>query len=236
MSIRSLPQKYSDLQALAHDYLIADRALNLHAYILEHGKLVDVLAEQKERCLLDVGCGGGQSAIRLKERYPHLCLAGIDLSTGQIARARRRAQRKGYAIQFEVADAQTLPFPDASFDVVYSFGSAKHWPDPLRGFGECWRVLKPGGELLVADATSDATPEQVENFYAIARLPRLFQRPVAAMLYQRMFRPARSVETYRQIAAQLQMPQGTVSHLPAMPAFLFRTQKPQTTQNPAGEP
>jgi hypothetical protein len=46
------------------------------------------------------------------------------------------------------------------------------------------------------------------------------------MLHQRMFRPARSVEAYQQIAAQLQMPPGTVSQLPSMPAFLFRTQKP----------
>jgi len=227
LNIPHLPEKYSNLQAWAHDYLIADRALYLHAYILEHGKLVDVLAEQKERCLLDIGCGGGQSAIRLKEHYPHLCLAGIDLSIDQITRARQRARRKGYAIQFKVADAQALPFPGASFDVVYSFGSAKHWPDPLKGFSECWRVLKPGGELLVADATSDATSEQVENFYAIARFPRLFQKPVAAILYQRMFRPARTVETYQQIAERLHMPQGTVSHLPSMPAFLFRTQKPQ---------
>ena len=78
----------------------------------------------------------------------------------------------------------------------------------------------------MADATSDATPQEVENFYAIARLPRLLKKPVAAVLYRRMFQPARSVEAYRQIAAELQMPQGTVSHLPYMPAFLFRTRKP----------
>ena len=227
MNNSSLPEKYSMFQAWVHDYLIADRALALHAYIIEHGKLVNILAENKERCLLDVGCGGGQSAIRLKEHYPHLHLAGIDLSEEQIARALQRAQRKGFTIQFEVADAQQLPYPDANFDVVYSFGSAKHWPDPLKGFSECWRVLKSGGELLVADATSDATPEQVENFYAIAGFPRVFKKPVAAILYQRMFCPARSLETYQQIAAQLEMPQGTVSHLHSMPAFLFRTQKPQ---------
>jgi hypothetical protein len=87
-------------------------------------------------------------------------------------------------------------------------------------------VLKPGGELLVADAT----PEQVGDFYTIVRFPTLFQKPVAAMLYQRMFRPSRSVETYQQIAAQSQMPQGTVSHLPSMSAFLFRTQKPHPTR------
>ena len=226
MSSSNLPQAYTSFQAWVHDHLIADRALYLHAYIIEHGKLEDVLAERKERLLLDVGCGGGQSAIRLKQQYPHLCLTGIDLSVGQIARANQRAQQKGYTIQFEVADAQALPFPEASFDVVYSFGSAKHWPDPLEGFAECWRVLKPGGELLVADATSDATPDQVENFYAIARFPRLFQKLVAGVLYQRMFGPAFSVEYYTQLAAQLHMPAGTVSHLPNMPAFLFRTQKP----------
>jgi ubiquinone/menaquinone biosynthesis C-methylase UbiE len=222
----SIPQRYSSIQALAHDFLIGQRALALHAYILEHTKLADVIAEPKERYLLDVGCGGGQSAIRLKERYPHLLLAGIDLSSDQITRSRQRARRRGYAIQFEVADAQALPFQDASFDVVYSFGSAKHWPDPLKGFGECWRVLKPGGELLVSDATSDATPEQVGNFFAIAGFPKIFQKPVTAILRQRMFRPARSVEFYKKIAAQLNMPEGTVSHLPNMPAFLFRTRKP----------
>jgi ubiquinone/menaquinone biosynthesis C-methylase UbiE len=227
MTSGSMPGRYSRVQAWAHDTLIADRALNLHDYILEYGRLVEILAGTRDRSLLDVGCGGGQAAIRLKERYPHLCLTGIDLSADMIARARQRAQQKGFAIQFEVADAESLPYPDASFDVVYSFGSAKHWPDPLKGFGECWRVLKPDGELLVADATSDATLDQVENFYAIARFPRLLQKPVAAVLYQRMFRPARSIETYRQIAAQLQMPQGTVSQLQDMPAFLFRTQKRQ---------
>jgi ubiquinone/menaquinone biosynthesis C-methylase UbiE len=226
MLSENLTRKYSSPEAWFHDYVIADRALNLHAYILEYGKLVDVLSEKKERSLLDVGCGGGQSAIRLKQLYPYLQLTGIDLSPDQIARARQRAQDKRLVIEFETADAQALPYPDASFDIVYSFGSAKHWPEPLKGFGECWRVLKPGGELLIADATSDATREQVENFYAIAGFPKIFQKPVSAMLHKRMFRPARSIETYRQIAAQLQMPQGTVSQLPSMPAFLFRTQKP----------
>ena len=159
MLISNLNKKYSSPEAWLHDYIIADRALNLHAYIIEHAKLKEALALQKEQRLLDVGCGGGQSAIRLK------------------------------------------------------------------GLGECWRVLKPGGELLVADATSDATLEQVENFYMIAHFPRLFQKPAAAMLYQRMFQPARSLETYQQIAEQLQMPPGSVSQLPNMPAFLFRTQK-----------
>jgi ubiquinone/menaquinone biosynthesis C-methylase UbiE len=221
-----MPERYSRLQSWAHDTLIADRALNLHDYIIEHSKLVDILSEKVERNLLDVGCGGGQAAIRMKERYPYLHITGIDTSKEMIASASRRARSKGYAIRFEVADAQALPFPDASLDVVYSFGSAKHWPDPLKGMSECWRVLRPGGELLVSDATSDATLQEVHNFYSIAGLPNLLKKPVSAILYRRMFKPARSLSAYHQIAVELQMPAGTVSHLPSMPAFLFRTRKP----------
>ena len=228
MTSGSMPRMYSRVQAWAHDTFVADRALRLHDYILEYGKLIEILAETTERSLLDVGCGGGQAAIRMKERYPHLNLTGIDLSEWMIASARQRARNKGCVIRFEVADALALPFLDASFEAVYSFGSAKHWPDPLKGFGECWRVLKPGGELLVADATSDATLQEVENFFAIARFPSLLKKPVVAILYRHMFRPARPVQTYRQIATELQMPEGTVSHLPSMPAFLFRTRKPST--------
>jgi len=227
MLLTNLAQKYSRLEAWFYDYVIAERALNLHIYLLKSGKMEDVLAVKKERSLLDVGCGGGHFAIRLKELYPHVQLTGIDLSPDQITRAMQRAQQKELSMTFEVADAQALPYPDASFDIVYSFGSAKHWPDPLKGVGECWRVLKPGGEFLVADATSDATPEQVANFYTIAGFPDFFKKPATAILYRRLFHPARSIERYRQIADHLQMPQGTVSQLPSMPAFLFCTRKPQ---------
>ncbi len=226
MTSTNMPERYSNVQAWAHDTFIADRALRLHHYILESGQLIEILAEKRERRLLDVGCGGGQAAIRMKEQYPHLNLTGIDLSEWMIAGARRRAFSRGYDIQLEVADVLALPFPNASFDVVYSFGSAKHWPDPLKGFGECWRVLKPGGELLVADATSDATSQEIENFFEIAGFPSLLKKPAAGILSRRMFRPARSVESYRQIAAELRMPKRTVSQLPSMPAFIFRTRKP----------
>jgi ubiquinone/menaquinone biosynthesis C-methylase UbiE len=229
MNISEVPKRYTGLQSWAHDHLIAGRALKLHAHILEHTGLAEILAEQRERTVLDVGCGGGQALLRMNERYPHLRLTGVDLSADQITRARQRARRKGCVLQLHVADAQALPLADGSFDVVFSFGSAKHWPDPLKGVSECWRVLKAGGELLVADATSDATMEDAINFYRISGFPRLLQKPITAILYNRMFRPALPVETYRRIAVQLEMPPGTVSQLPSMPAFLFRTRKPQAT-------
>lgn len=126
MKYFQLTRKYSNLEDWQHDAVIADRALYLHTYLIEHSRLGAVLAEKRPRRLLDVGCGGGQSAFRLKELHPYLEITGIDLPAGQIERARERARRKSLALQFQAADAQCLPFPDASFYTVYSFDSAKH--------------------------------------------------------------------------------------------------------------
>ncbi len=63
-------ERYSDLEAWLHDSLIGKRALNLHAHILKESGLLDVLTEGKARDVLDVGCGGGQSALRLKALFP----------------------------------------------------------------------------------------------------------------------------------------------------------------------
>jgi len=219
-------QRYSNLEAWLYDKLIGERTVNVHAYVLQQVKLSDILAEQQARSVLDVGCGGGQAVLRLKQRYPHLQLIGVDLSESQIIRAQQRARQRGQAVQFTVANAQALPFLDQSFDVVYSFGSVKHWPDPRQGIAECWRVLKAGGELLLLDNTSDATREQVRGMYEMAGLPRLLERPITAIVYRLMVPPARPMRIYQQIAAQVGMPPGTVTQLPDLPAFLFRTQKP----------
>ena len=123
----------------------------------------------------DVGCGGGQSAIHMKELYPHLDLTGIDLSEDQITRARKRCRAKGVQIRIETADAQHLPFTDEEFDVVYSFGSAKHWPEPRVGISESGGS-QTGGELCIADATSDATREEIDSFFDISQFPGILSR------------------------------------------------------------
>ncbi len=59
MLLTNLTQKHSNSEAWLHDYLSADRSVSLHAYFFEHGNLVDVLAKEIARSLLDVGCGVG---------------------------------------------------------------------------------------------------------------------------------------------------------------------------------
>lgn len=101
--------------------------------------------------IVDVGCGIGGSSLYLAQRY-HATVAGITLSPVQAARATERAKEAGLAdkTQFHVADALNMPFADASFDLVWSLESGEHMPDKKQFLQECYRVLKPGGLLIMA--------------------------------------------------------------------------------------
>lgn len=104
--------------------------------------------------LLDVGCGTGGVTIPAGIRVGATgSAAGIDPSPEMIAIARRKANRAGAAIDFRVGVIESLPFPDETFDVVTSSLMMHHLPDHVReaGLAEVYRVLKPGGRLLIAD-------------------------------------------------------------------------------------
>jgi SAM-dependent methyltransferase len=105
--------------------------------------------------ILDVGCGKGTLAIEVARHWSVGRIAGIDPSTEQIARARRKAARRNVPISFQVGVIEQLPFPDRSFDVVFSTLMMHHLPAPLKrqGLSEIARVLKPGGRLVIADFT-----------------------------------------------------------------------------------
>ena len=75
--------------------------------------------------------------------------SGVDLSQSSLDQARRRCELAGLRHDLRVADAENLPFPDATFDVVYSYGVMHHSPDTARCLREASRVLKPGGEARI---------------------------------------------------------------------------------------
>lgn len=106
---------------------------------------------QQPQDILDVGCGIGGSSLYLAKKYQATAI-GITLSPVQANRAKVRAESQGLAERttFLVADALEMPFVDHSFDLVWSLESAEHFPDKQKFLQEAYRVLKPGGLLLLA--------------------------------------------------------------------------------------
>jgi ubiquinone/menaquinone biosynthesis C-methylase UbiE len=103
--------------------------------------------------VLDVGCGTGEVSLLAKTRAKAGKVYGIDPAPEMIAVARKKAARKKLDLDFRVDVIESLPLPDSSIDVVTSSLMMHHLPEDLkvRGLAEIYRVLKPGGRLLIAD-------------------------------------------------------------------------------------
>lgn len=102
--------------------------------------------------VLDVGTGPGVAARKAAQCVaPNGSVVGIDLSEGMIDTAERSVENwQNKPPSFRVMDAESLDFPDTSFDAVISLSAVRHFPDIVRAISEMWRVLKPGGRIVVS--------------------------------------------------------------------------------------
>lgn len=109
--------------------------------------------------VLDIGCGIGGPAFMLARKYGAQ-VTGIDLEPQLIVRARRRATELGLAGQtdFRAVSLGPLPFPDRSFDVVFTSGALTQTEDKAGIVAECFRVLKPDGALTCYDWLKNDAP------------------------------------------------------------------------------
>jgi SAM-dependent methyltransferase len=111
---------------------------------------VDLRAGQR---VLDVACGTGNVALSAARRFCHA--VGVDFVPALIERARERAAAERLPATFEVADAENLPYEDASFDAVLSIFGSMFAPNQEKAAAELVRVSRPGGKIGLANWTPE---------------------------------------------------------------------------------
>lgn len=159
------------------DYKIERRnaQIDLIEELLAWGKIT---AKNAPNNILDVGCGIGGSSLYLAHKFA-ANVTGITLSPVQAARATERARAASLDsnVKFLVANALLMPFDDNSFDFVWSLESGEHMPDKTQFIAECYRVLRPGGKLILATwchretgMAGDLTTSEIKHLKEIYRV------------------------------------------------------------------
>ena len=137
---------------IARFYDIVDRPMDLLGGVARRRRR---LLARARGVTLEIGVGTGRN---LDVYPPDADVIGIDTSANMLARASRRADRLGVPIRIELADVQQLPFADATFDTVAATCVFCSVADPLAGFREVARVVRPGGQVLLLEHVRPRTP------------------------------------------------------------------------------
>jgi ubiquinone/menaquinone biosynthesis C-methylase UbiE len=190
--IRELNTRYHDIAATSYDskWGISYGALG-RAQVM--AKLSRALGGTpgRYRQALEIGAGTGYFSLNMLGAGVIETATCADISAGMLAALSASAASLGLAVQTVVADAEQLPFPDQSFDLVFGHAVLHHIPDLARAFAELERVLVPGGTLFFAGEPSRCGDR-------LARIPKRWAS-LAAPSWRGLIRarPVRQASDYR---------------------------------------
>ena len=139
--------------SVASKYDVMNDVMSLGIHRIWKDAMMDWLAPIRGQALLDVAGGTGDISFRFLKRASGANATVLDLTESMLAEGRKRAENVGISGQLEwvVGDAMALPFEDDSFDVyTISFG-IRNVTDPQKALSEAYRVLKPGGRIMVLE-------------------------------------------------------------------------------------
>lgn len=146
--------------SVASRYDVMNDAMSLGIHRIWKDAMMDWLAPRPGQTLLDVAGGTGDISFRFLKRAGSGHATVCDLTEPMLVAGRKRAEAEAMAesLDWVVGDAMALPFPDASFDVyTISFG-IRNVTRPQEALNEAYRVLKPGGRLMVLEFSQIPTP------------------------------------------------------------------------------
>jgi ubiquinone/menaquinone biosynthesis C-methylase UbiE len=114
----------------------------------DYPPILEEIRKTEFETLLDAGCGTAPMISLLHEEYNDKKYTGIDLSPKMIEKAKMKNLPN---TEFIVGDCENLPFEENSFDIVINSQSFHHYPNPQDFFNSVYKVLKPGGKLILRD-------------------------------------------------------------------------------------
>ena len=112
-----------------------------------HIPLLVPFRDTRGKKVLEIGTGNGADGVMFALNGADY--TGVDLTDTALQATRRHFEVQGLTGSFQREDAESLSFPDKSFDLIYSHGVLHHTPNTQRAIDEVWRVLKPGGQAIV---------------------------------------------------------------------------------------
>lgn len=129
---------------------------------LMYEEVLQKIDEQPFKTMLDVGCGTGSLLAMVVKQYDNVQVSGIDFSPKMLNVA---SQVLGNQAELVLGDAEKLPWPDNSFDLLVCNSSFHHYPEPLKVLMEMRRVLKSNGRVIIADPWWSGTIRLLINLY-----------------------------------------------------------------------
>ena len=137
--------------------------------------------------ILDAGCGSGSMARLLAARCPDARVVGVDIRPDYVAYAQERAQREGLGnLSFEPGDIFRLPFPDGSFDLVWSKYLLQWVKDPAAAMAEMRRVTAPDGRVVCCNFDGFAVTHWPEDPALQTSADRVFPALVDPFIGRKM--------------------------------------------------
>jgi demethylmenaquinone methyltransferase/2-methoxy-6-polyprenyl-1,4-benzoquinol methylase len=162
---------------IAPRYDLLNRVLSIGTDLEWRRRALDLARLGESGKALDVGTGTGDFALALLARSPGSAMVtGVDISSGMVEIAERRAAKAGVGPRYErlIASVESLPFADGTFDIAMAGFVIRNVGDIPRGLREMRRVLRPGGRAVILDLHTPRNPVVRRLYRAYSVLsPRL---------------------------------------------------------------